>query len=134
ELWRMGEARKGGPASIRFAPARGADGRHLGLDLIAIVQEDAPFLLDSTIGELSAGRVETRALFHPVMPVRKDGPVLSLIVAILSPVGEDREATLVEGVARTMADVRASVEDFPAMTALMQRTIAELYTAPIRQT
>jgi glutamate dehydrogenase len=134
ELWRMGQARKGGPASIRFAPARGADGRHLGLDLVAIVQEDAPFLLDSTIGELSAGRYETRALFHPVMQVRRDGPTLSLIAAILAPVGDDREAALVTGMTRTMADVRAAVEDFPAMTALMQRTIAELYTAPIRQT
>jgi len=132
DLWRLGETRKGGAATIAFSPARGADGRHLGLDLLAVIQEDAPFLLDSTIGELSASRTETRALFHPVTQVREDGPVLSLILAVLAPVGEDREAALVRSVTDTMSDVRAAVEDFPSMAALMQRTIAELYAAPTR--
>ena len=133
DLWRIGEARKGGPATIRLTPALGADGRPLGLDLLAIVQEDASFLLDSTIGELSAGGFETRALFHPVVEVRQDARPLSLILAVLAPVDEDKKAELQVAMIATMADVRATVEDFPAMTALMQRTMAELYTAPTGQ-
>src|SRR3954467_13703220 len=109
DLWRLGEARKGGPATIRLTPALGADGRPLGLDLLAIVQEDASFLLDSTIGELSASGVETRALFHPVVEVRQDARPLSLILAVLAPVGEDRKADLQVAMIATMADVRATV-------------------------
>jgi glutamate dehydrogenase len=49
-----------------------------------------------------------------------------MIQVILDPVGADREAALVRGVTETLKDVRAAVEDFPEMLALMGRTLAEL--------
>ncbi len=50
----------------------------------------------------------------------------SMIQVILDPIGADREAALVRGITETLKDVRASVEDFPEMLALMARTLAEL--------
>ena len=49
-----------------------------------------------------------------------------MIQVILDPVGADREAALVAGVTDTLKDVRAAVDDFPAMLELMGRTLAEL--------
>src|SRR5689334_7581290 len=47
----------------------------------------------------------------------------------LAPVGEDRDAALVQGVRDALADVQLAVQDFEAMRALMRRTITELQGA-----
>ncbi|MET0271913.1 MAG: NAD-glutamate dehydrogenase domain-containing protein, partial [Phenylobacterium sp.] len=101
-----------------------------------IVQDDAPFLVDSVMGEISQQGLSVRALFHPIVTVQRDraglrGPTgtprrESMIQVILDPIGADREAALVRGVTETLKDVRAAVDDFPAMLALMGKTLAEL--------
>jgi glutamate dehydrogenase len=45
DLWRFAERRRGRGPQIRIAPAMGAE-----LDLLEIVQDDAPFLVDSVLG------------------------------------------------------------------------------------
>src|SRR5262245_11799823 len=48
ELWRFGERRRGRGPQIRIAQAVGA-----ALDRLEIVQDDAPFLVDSVMGEIA---------------------------------------------------------------------------------
>ncbi len=134
DFWTLGERRRGRAPMVRVGPCLGKDPG--GLDRLEIVQDDAPFLVDSIMGEIAEQGLSVRALFHPIVEVRRDRSGLrgqtgeprreSMIQVILDPVGGDREQALVRGVTETLKDVRAAVEDFPEMLALMGRTLAEL--------
>jgi glutamate dehydrogenase len=119
DFWRFGS---GGPAAaepkVRLRPVPGAPD----LERLEIVQPDAPFLVDSVMGEVAEQQIAVRAMFHPVVEPAK-GPRRSMIQVVLEKVGADREARLIDGVRRTLADVRSAVADFPAMLALMDETI-----------
>ena len=131
DFWRFGERRRGRTPTIRLAPVIGA-----ALDRLEIVQDDAPFLVDSIMAEIAEEGLSVRALFHPIVEVRRDRAGVrgetgeprreSMILVILDPIGADREAALVRGLTDTLKDVRAAVEDFPDMRSLMARTVAEL--------
>ncbi|HEV2532515.1 NAD-glutamate dehydrogenase, partial [Phenylobacterium sp.] len=139
DFWRYGERRRGRAPSIRIVPALGRKG---GLDRLEIVQDDAPFLVDSVMGEIADQGLSVRAMFHPIVEVRRDRAGVrgttgtprreSLIQVILEPVGSDREADLIRGLKATLADVRAAVDDFPAMLELMRRTLAETRAHPAK--
>jgi glutamate dehydrogenase len=130
-LWRFGERRRGRAPQIRIAPAEGA-----ALDRLEIVQDDAPFLVDSIMGEVADQGLSVRAMFHPIVEVGRDRAGArsadstprreSMIEVLVEDVGPDREQALVDGVKATLADVRAAVDDFPAMLDLMAKTAAEL--------
>jgi len=132
DFWRFGERRRGRGPTIRIAPAIKADA----LDRLEIVQDDAPFLVDSIMSEIAEQGLSVRALFHPIVKVQRDRAGLrgatgsarreSMIEVFLERVGGDREAALVRGVTETLKDVRAAVDDFPQMQALMAATLAEL--------
>ncbi len=131
DFWRFGEHRRGRAPTIRIERVLGAT-----LDRLEIVQDDAPFLVDSIMGEIAEQGLSVRALFHPIVEVRRDRAGLrgetgeprreSMVQVILDPIGADREAALVRGLTETLKDVRAAVEDFPEMLSLMARTLAEL--------
>ncbi|MGH6965640.1 MAG: NAD-glutamate dehydrogenase [Phenylobacterium sp.] len=137
DFWRYGERRRGRGPTIRTAPVIGKEA--VGLDRLEIVQDDGPFLVDSIMNEIAEQGLSVRALFHPIVEVQRDraglrGPTgtkrrESMIQVVLDPIGVDREAALVRGVADTLKDVRAAVEDFPEMLGLMARTLAELETS-----
>ena len=134
DFWRAYEKRRGPSPAIRIVPVKGPAGEDF--DRLEIVQDDAPFLVRSVMGELAEQGVAIRALFHPVVEVRRgrlgtrgeSGRLRreSMIQAIVDAVGQDREAAILEGVKATLADVRAAVEDFEATMALFGRTLAEL--------
>ena len=134
DFWRYGDRRRGRGPMIRLLPVIGED--HAKLDRLEIVQDDAPFLVDSIMGEIAEQGLMVRALFHPVVAVRRDragvrgenGDIRreSMIQVILETVGADREQALTQGIAETLKDVRAAVDDFPAMVGLMSKTLAEL--------
>jgi glutamate dehydrogenase len=136
DFWRFAERRRGRAPQIRVVPVIGE--AHAGLDRLEIVQDDAPFLVDSVMGEIAAQGLSVRAMFHPIVEVQRDRSGVrgatgspkreSMIQVILDPVGSDREAALVQGVTETLADVRAAVDDFPDMLSLMGKTLAELQT------
>ena len=83
------------------------------------MQDDAPFLVDSVMGEIADQGLSVRAMFHPIVEVRRErtgdrggsgAPRReSMIQVILDPVGADREQALVRGVGETLKDVRADV-------------------------
>ncbi|MBW3558849.1 MAG: NAD-glutamate dehydrogenase [Proteobacteria bacterium] len=137
DFWRFAQdaSTSGGfDPRVRLAPTFGADGRDLKRDRLEVVQPDAPFLVDSVMGELGAQGMRVRAMFHPVVELdsRSAGPE-SLIQVWLEPVGEDRGEALIQGVQETLADVRASVTDFPEMVALVEHATAELQQAAPRK-
>ena len=133
EFWRYAESLTTPDPQIRLIPAKATGGQGLKLDLLQIVQEDRPFLVDSVMGELADAGLDVRAMFHPV--VNLGGREISMILVVLAPVGEDRRAALIDGLTATLEDVRAAVTDFDAMTALMQRAAKDLAasTAPAEQ-
>ncbi|THD57904.1 NAD-glutamate dehydrogenase [Phenylobacterium sp.] len=134
DFWRFGERRRGRGPTIRIVPVIG--GKAPSLDRLEIVQDDAPFLVDSIMGEIAEQGLSVRALFHPIVEVQRDRTGLrgdsgtarreSMIQVILDPIGADREQALLDGIAETLKDVRAAVDDFPAMLELMGKTLAEL--------
>ncbi len=134
DFWRWSERRRGQAPQIRILSLEG------GLDLLEIVQDDAPFLVDSVMGEIADQGLSVRAMFHPLVTVRRDRAGVrgetgnprreSMNQVILDPVGADREQALKAGIAETLKDVRAAVADFPAMLALMGRSLGELEASP----
>jgi glutamate dehydrogenase len=123
-FWKFAKARHGHAPTVRLIRAKGADGRDLMLDLLEIVQPDAPFLVDSVMGEVGETGAEVRAMFHPM--VEEGKAETSLIQVWLAPVAEERRADLIERVLAAMADVHAAVNDFPAMRKLLAQCIAGL--------
>ncbi|KQV62294.1 MULTISPECIES: NAD-glutamate dehydrogenase [unclassified Caulobacter] len=122
DFWRFGESAKDlSEPAIRI---RRAEGGETPSDLLEIVQPDRPFLVDSIMGEVTEAGFSVRAMFHPVADC--GGVRRSMIQVWLAPVGEDREAALVQGVREALSDVGLAVQDFDAMRALMRRTIDEL--------
>ncbi|HKR90588.1 MAG TPA: NAD-glutamate dehydrogenase [Phenylobacterium sp.] len=142
DFWRFGDRRRARTPLVRVASALGA--AEPGLDRLEIIQDDCRFLVDSVMGEVADQGLAVRAMFHPIVEVRRDRAGArattgtprreSMIQVVLAPVGADREAALAEGIAATLSDVHAAVDDFPKMLALMQRTIDELSERPGKAT
>jgi glutamate dehydrogenase len=129
-LWAFAHERTGKGPVVRLKRATSAGGRSLGFDLLEIVQPDAPFLVDSVMGEVSETGAEVKAMFHPV--IEEAGGRTSMIQVWLAPVGQDRRGGLIERVLAAMADVHAAVSDFPAMLELLAHTIDDLERAQPR--
>ena len=136
EFWRYGETRppKAGPM-IRVRPALCVAGKSLTYDLIEIIQDDAPFLVDSVMGELGEQGVSVRAMFHPVLSVARSSKGKrggagnlreSTILVVCDPLGDERREAVVTGLKASLADVRMAVDDWEKMTATMDRAIAGL--------
>jgi hypothetical protein len=94
QVWKAAETRKPGePPRIVVEPLKGADGRPTGYDVVHIVQDDRPFLVDSVMGELADAGVTVRSLFHPI--IDRDSGRQSTIVVVLDPLTQERRDTLV---------------------------------------
>jgi glutamate dehydrogenase len=136
DFWAFGERRRGQAPHVRVAPVIGE--KAAGLDRLEIVQDDCPFLVDSVMGEIADQGLSVRAMVHPIVETARNGSGVrgedgkprreSMIHVILDPVGADREAALRAGVLETLSEVRAAVDDFQDMLALLGRTLAELKT------
>ena len=145
QTWRSAQSRKAGePARVTVSPLAGADGAQTGYDSVLILQDDAPFLVDSVLGELAEAGVTVRALFHPIVEVEGtrgidvEGDVVeveagrrdSLIIVVIDPLPQERRDALGEGLAQAMADVRAAVADHAAMVQLMRDAVEQLEASP----
>ncbi len=127
DFWRHCEETRGGPPAMRLIEAKGEGGRDLNLDVLEIAQSDAPFLVDSIMGEVADAGAEVKAMFHPV--IERGADRRSMIQVWLAPLSRERRRRLLERVGEAVADVWMAVNDWPAMQALMGRTIAELEAA-----
>jgi glutamate dehydrogenase len=124
DFWRFAESADGQDPAVRLRRWTDPDGTDLGRDLLEIVQDDRPFLVDSIMGVVAEAGLPVRAMFHPIAQI--GGKVRSLIQVQMDPVGEDREAGLIESVTATLADVKVAVADFQAMKQVIRRAIEEL--------
>ncbi len=127
--WRGAEGRAHGePARITLSPLPGAAGAPLGYDVLIVIQDDRPFLVDSVMGELADAGVTVRSMYHPV--TAEEGGRESTIIVVMDPLPQERRDALCEGVALTLKDVSSAVEGHAGMAALMHRSIAHLEANP----
>jgi len=134
DAWTSAEGRvQGEPPRITVGPLHGHGGRATGYDVVRIVQDDAPFLVDSVMGELADGGVTVRAMFHPIVEVGRGGRACreSMIIVVVDPLSQERRDQLGEALSAALSDVHAAVNDHAAMAALMERSIGHLKSNPV---
>ncbi len=105
------------------------------LTVVEIINDDMPFLLDSTLAELGERGIEVRLVAHPILAVKRDGAGLlaalhglagsadtagfqreSLIHIHVDPVRDPAErAALTQALALIHADIRLAVRDWKPM-------------------
>ncbi|HEY5071612.1 MAG TPA: NAD-glutamate dehydrogenase [Caulobacteraceae bacterium] len=127
DFWRFAAAHLEDGPRVRIVSARTEAGVDLDADLLEVVQRDAPFLVDSVMGEVSEAGITVKAMFHPVVDVGEARR--SMIQVWFAPLSKQRRAALRAGVEGAIIDARAAVADFKAMRALMSRSIKELEAA-----
>jgi len=144
----LGELRQPGRPTVRiFSPTPGEDGWSSPHSVIHIVNDDMPFLVDSTTLEINREGYTLHLIVHPIYAVRRDAEGRLLQV---SPREQDPEApreswmyveidrlvdaeqrdTLRGRIQRVLGDVRAAVEDWKPMLARLHEATAALEEAP----
>ncbi|MBI5278990.1 MAG: NAD-glutamate dehydrogenase [Burkholderiales bacterium] len=144
----FGAQRNPGAAKVRvFSPSVGEDGWGSRHTVVQVVNDDMPFLVDSTMLEIRRHGLNLHLMIHPVLEAERDadGKLLSLqprtreskgpreswmYVEIDRLVDASQRAKLVEGLQRVLADVRAAVTDWPAMVQRLREAAGELEHAP----
>jgi glutamate dehydrogenase len=142
--------RRPGTPSVRvYNPSFEQDGWQSPHTAIEIVTDDMPFLVDSVSMELSRLECGIHVNIHPVVRVRRsaDGELEEVIAPAAEPqegesveslihVEVDRQSeaseheALAQALLRVLAQVRATVEDWPAMRARVGELITELEQPP----
>ena len=131
---RAAQSRKPGTASILLEPMAAA-GRRRRMRLV-VINDDMPFLVDSTAGIVGAHNIIVDRVIHPVVSVRRDAkgvmqdidcepcedhkPAKGMIRESIIYMEMDRadarvRKTLAAALAAGLRDVRAAVADWPAM-------------------
>lgn len=105
---------------------------------LAIVNDDMPFLVDSVSSAITAAGLGIDRLLHPIVDVRRDGDgTLTEVVGLAhgAPGAATRESLiyielerasakarveLLEAIEGVLADVRAAVDDWPAMLSALR--------------
>ncbi len=114
-----------------FDPAAEAPGYTHTETILVAVNDDAPFLFDSLLGEATAQGVRLRAVFHPVITLA--GRPVSVIVLVLDTLaGAEQREALVRGAESLFAQVRVAVRDWLAMRERLKDAAARLKAQPPR--
>jgi glutamate dehydrogenase len=113
--------------------------------VIEMVNDDMPFLVDSVTMEVNRQGYTLHLLNHPIFAARRDKegnldayappsrdePSESLIhVEIDHEIDPSRLKAIGSGIHAVLADVRASVEDWPAMRERLQAIVKEMQGSP----
>ena len=142
--WQFGATRAAGTPKVRLInPTVADDGWASRHSVIEIVNDDMPFLVDSTTVEINRHGMTLHLIVHPIYAVERDA---AGALKSITPPGELRDkpreswmhieidrivdaqqrATLVAGIEHVLADVRAAVTDWPAMVGRLEDAIAEI--------
>ncbi len=124
----------------------GAGTAHTGVTVVEMLNDDMPFLVDSTMQELTEAGADVRLLVHPILSVVRDDTGAFRGFAEPGTPGALREslihihvarlpdataaADLHERLDRMLRDVRAAVTDWPAMQAALSEVIAGYRASP----
>ncbi|WP_407159444.1 NAD-glutamate dehydrogenase [Bradyrhizobium sp. STM 3557] len=147
QAWEHVQQRTTGRADIRVTNPIMPDGREI--SVLEVLNDNMPFLIDSTMAELAEQGIEVTLVAHPIIAVERDeqgrllrfhgetltngtkGARESLIhfhVARLD-AAADRQK-LIEGLTKTFDDVRASVADWRPMRARIEEAIKSFQSNP----
>jgi len=144
----LGEVRKPGQPTIRiFGPTSGDDGWSSPHSVIHVVNDDMPFLVDSTTLEINREGYTLHLIVHPIYAVRRDaqGRLLKIsprdedpqapreswmYVEIDHLVDADQRDQLAANLHRVLGDVRAAVVDWKRMLARVHEAVGGLEHAP----
>ena len=147
QAWEHVQRRTTGSADIRVINPIMPDGREI--SVLEVLNDNMPFLFDSTMAELAEQGIEVTLVAHPIIAVERDeqGKLLrfygetlpegvtgereSLIhfhIARLDS-GADRQK-LIDGLTKTLNDVRACVTDWQAMRARVEQAIMTFRSNP----
>jgi glutamate dehydrogenase len=141
--WKFAARRRPGEALVRlYNPQVEAHGWSSPHTIAELVNDDMPFLVDSVTGALQRAGLHVHLVIHPILHARRDakGKLQELAAAgeegavaeSVMHVQLDQQtdpAALAELEARlrsVLADVRAAVEDWRAMRARLEETVADL--------
>ncbi len=134
--------RKPGRPKIRVAPS------DIGITVVEILNDDMPFLVDSTLSLLTEKGYDISLVLHPILslkrlasgalaelsPERRDGDGFiheSFIhVHIAGVLDEAQRGALEAEIGKVLADVRMAVLDWHAMLARLRQAIAVYQNAP----
>ena len=146
--WQFAATRTPGAPKVRvLSPTLAEDGWASRHSVIEIVNDDMPFLVDSTTTEINRQGLTLHLIVHPIFAVERDagGRLASIDPRREAPeaareswmhvevdrlVDVQQRSELVAGIERVLGDVRAAVEDWKPMLARLQEAIAELDTVP----
>ena len=147
-LWQLGAQRAPGAPKVRaLSPTVAEDGWASRHTVIEVVNDDMPFLVDSTTVDINREGITLHLIVHPIFAVRRDGA--GALVELATPSGGDgkaheswmhlevdrlvepeQRAALVASLEKVLADVRAAVTDWPAMVRRLEDAIAEYAALP----
>src|SRR3979411_2924480 len=140
QAWEHVQRRTTGSADIRVINPMMPDGREI--SVLEVLNDNMPFLFDSTMAELAEQGIEVTLVAHPIIAVERDeqGKLLrfygetlpegakgereSLIHFHIARLDADADRQkLIDGLAKMLDDVRACVTDWRAMRPPAQKTI-----------
>src|SRR5216684_2434940 len=147
QAWEHVQRRTAGNADIRVINPMMPDGREI--SVLQVLNDNMPFLFDSTMAELAEQGIEVTLVAHPIIAVERDeqGKLLrfygetltegakgereSLIHFHIARLDADADRQkLIEGLAKTLNDVRACVADWQAMRARVEQAIKSFNSNP----
>ncbi len=147
QAWEHVQRRTAGGADVRVVNPMMPDGREI--SVLQVLNDNMPFLFDSTMTELAEQGIEVTLVAHPIIAVERDeqgklvrlhGEVLperargereSLIHLHITRLDADADRQrLIDGLTKTLNDVRASVTDWRAMRARVEEAIRALSSTP----
>ena len=147
QAWEHVQRRTAGSADIRVANPMLPNGREI--SVLEILNDNMPFLFDSTMAELAEQGIEVTLVAHPIIAVERDdqGKLLrfygealpegakgareSLIHLHITRLDADADRQkLIDGLTRTLNDVRACVTDWRAMRDRVEEAIKTFSSNP----
>ncbi|MBP6951272.1 MAG: NAD-glutamate dehydrogenase [Alphaproteobacteria bacterium] len=153
EIWNFSFVRMPGQAKIRaYVKTREINDNSIPQTIVEIVNDNMPFLVDSVTGVINSLGYSIHLVIHPVMQVKRNTNHELIDVTqhnhenhetenyesfihceILEPLPPTKLKLLEQEVARTLDDVRVSVEDWMPMRKRLQSAIKELkkYPSPL---
>src|SRR5258708_1421333 len=147
QAWEHVQRRTVGSADIRVINPMMPDGREI--SVLEVLNDNMPFLFDSTMAELAEQGIEVTLVAHPIIAVERDeqGKLLrfygetltegangereSLIHFHIARLDADADRQkLIDGLAKTLNDVRACVTDCRATRARVEQAIKTFNSNP----
>ncbi|MCC8966965.1 NAD-glutamate dehydrogenase [Bradyrhizobium sp. Pear76] len=147
QAWEHVQRRTAGSADIRVVNPTLPNGREI--SVLEILNDNMPFLFDSTMAELAEQGIEVSLVAHPIIAVDRDddGKLLrfygealpegakgareSLIHFHITRLDADADRQkLIDGLTRTLSDVRACVADWRGMRDRVEEAIKTFSSNP----